>query len=81
MGGPIAYVNDNSLNFKFSALYHSKSINFLEITLEGDHRDGSVHTRTNRKACARNSLLLDTCCHKAHTIRLVPMGEFTRAKT
>lgn len=73
----IAYVNDNSLDLEFSAVYHSKSLNFLDITLEGDHQDGSVHTRTYHKECSGNSLVLATSCHPARMIRSVPMGEFT----
>lgn len=46
----------------------------------GDYISGSVQTCTFWKEGAGNFLLLATSCHPTHTIRLIPVGEFIRAR-
>lgn len=74
------YANNNSLNLEFSFDTHQDSIVFLDITLTGCVTSGNIYTRTYRKECAGNSLLLATSCHPVHTMQSVPVGEYIRAK-
>ncbi|XP_068098888.1 uncharacterized protein [Hyperolius riggenbachi] len=84
-GGPrdslpdfLAYCNDNEFNLSFTMCSDSTQIDYLDLTLCGSQALGRVVTKTYRKACAGNSLLLASSCHPNHTLRAIPYGEMVR---
>lgn len=72
-----SYMNQNSMNLRFTHHYESKSIDFLDVTLVGS---GKVLVYPFRKATACNSILSAKSCHPSHVIKNLPVGELIRSK-
>lgn len=75
----VTVLNSNDIGMRFTSEIHSKSINFLDltITLTGD---GSVHTGVYRKETATNSFLHWDSSHPLPLKRGIPVGQYLRAR-
>lgn len=76
----LEYINSNDLNLRFTGLWDSVSINFLDITLRGDPTTSKVNTSLFRKPNSGITLLRADSCHTFHTVAAVPYGEMIRAR-
>lgn len=64
----------------FTCAIDPKTISFLDLVLTGDYNTHKVVTSLYRKPMAGNTLLHAKSCHPDHTIKSVPVGEFTQTK-
>lgn len=76
----IEYFNNNCLNVKFSYVFESTSVSFLDLSLEGNATTGVTETSTSCKKTAGNKILSANLCHPLHTIKATPIGELVSTK-
>ncbi|XP_040277323.1 uncharacterized protein LOC120992413 [Bufo bufo] len=73
------YLDQNTYNLRFTQAYHPTTIHFLDLTLSGVAGE-VVLTETYRKEVSGNTILKANSHHPLHTIKSIPVGEFTRAR-
>ncbi|XP_056424913.1 extracellular calcium-sensing receptor-like [Hyla sarda] len=74
------YINENSLNLRFTLNHEVSMVSFLDLHLMGDNEGCCVKTATFRKKTAVNSILHASSCHPSHVTRNLPTGEMVRAR-
>lgn len=72
-------LNNNDMNLKFTFVFSTNKVDFLDVTLTGDPTAGIVIC-PYRKVTATNSILMASSCHPSHVTRNLPVGELIRGK-
>lgn len=78
LGDWLSFMNDNSLNLRFTGCCNSKSIDFFDVRLRGE--GNRVVSSLFRKPMAGNMFLRADSSHLKHTFSGIPVGQFLRLK-
>lgn len=65
---------------RFTETFSTESVNFLNLTLQGNKLTAGVDTLLYRKPNSGNTLLNAASCHLRNTIHSISTGEYSRTK-